>query len=58
MIEITVWRLITVGGYSSNQAVNIGTFKTASACQQLQKNLPNARFVESRCIQATILVVK
>lgn len=58
MIEITVWLLIAVGGYNANQATNLGTFKTVAACQQLQKNLPNVNFVQSRCIQATILVVK
>lgn len=58
MIEITVWLLIAVGGYNANQATNLGTFKTASACQQLQKNLPNAEWVKSRCIQATVLVPK
>lgn len=58
MIEITVWLLIAVGGFGGDQVTNLSTFKTLAACQQLQKNLPNANFVQSRCIQATILVPK
>lgn len=56
MTTITVWFLVTVGGYNGNNIVYSPPMKDLETCQTLKKTVDSFkvyRFVESECVQIT-----
>lgn len=61
MITITMWYLVTIGGYNSNTLIYSPPMKDFETCQTLTKGLETVRaykFVERMCIQIPTEVIK
>jgi len=58
MSTILVWLLITAGGYNANNPVVIEKFATSEECIRVLGNLPNKDYMNGKCIQARIAVIK
>lgn len=57
MTTITLWLLITVGGYGRDQYVVIDRFPSAADCEHVRASLPlvDATKPHARCIEAKVV---
>ena len=58
MTTITVWLLITVGGYNANEVVVVDRFPDAEQCEHVRKAIPfwtEGKRKETRCIEAKVV---
>lgn len=57
MTTVTLWLLISVGGYNSNQVTVVERFPSAEQCEHVRKSIPfwtAALQKETRCIEAKV----
>ena len=58
MATITLWLLISIGGYNGNQVVLVERFPNAEQCEHVRKSLPfwtEEKRKETRCIEAKVV---
>ena len=60
MKTMLVWLLVISSDVHGGSVTSVTSqvFPTLADCEQVQKNLPAARYRTSRCIQSTIIVSK
>lgn len=57
MTTITLWLLVSVGGYGRDQYVVIDRFPTATDCEHVRASLPTVDVTKAhaRCIEAKVV---
>lgn len=59
MTIVTLWLLISVGGYGTDQVVLVERFQSAEQCEHVRKHIPlvyESKRAQVRCIKAEVAV--
>lgn len=59
MATVTLWLLISIGGYNGNQVVLVERFPNAAQCEHVRKSLPfyfDSKRETTRCIEAKVVL--